>query len=297
MKEFPKIFQLGHKEINGLLDDEVEITEKIDGSQFIVGKDKEGKLHMRSKGAVINPDQPPNLFRPVVEYFLSIEKRLFKNTSLYGETLCKPRHNTLAYSRVPKNHFMLFAMSNFDGSHFSSSYFQLESFGEMLGVEVVPLLFQGKATIDMMDKLLPQESVLGGETPEGVVVKRYTEHELYGQTFPLMSGKFVTEKFREKHQKIPMGTSGGNKILQEFERYNTEARFNKAVSHLKEKGELEGSPKDIGKLMKELREDLLAECEEELKELLWNGYFKKDFIKVSTRGFPQWYKEKLMDDG
>jgi len=45
---FPKIFAIGTDYISNIFDDEVEITEKIDGSQFAFGK-VNGELFMRIK--------------------------------------------------------------------------------------------------------------------------------------------------------------------------------------------------------------------------------------------------------
>jgi len=45
---FPKIFTLGTDYISDIFKEEVEITEKIDGSQISFGK-IEGELYMRSK--------------------------------------------------------------------------------------------------------------------------------------------------------------------------------------------------------------------------------------------------------
>lgn len=46
---FPKIFAIGTKYIDSIFDNEVEITEKVDGSQFAFGK-IDGEVYCRSKG-------------------------------------------------------------------------------------------------------------------------------------------------------------------------------------------------------------------------------------------------------
>lgn len=294
MKGYPKIFQLGHRTLLNIFDNDVEITEKIDGSQFKVGKNPDGVLYMESKGAGIDLQYPQKLFKPVVEYFLSIQDKLNVNEVLYGETLCAPRHNTLEYDRIPKNHFAVFGISNYAGDTFIEDYDKIAHRAWELGVDVVPLLYRGKASVETVKELLNKQSYLGGSIAEGVVVKSYVPHELYGQFCPIQVGKFVTELFKEKHQKNPEYASGKSKVTAEFERYNTTARFDKAVQHLRDKDQLGGSPRDIGLLMKELNTDLVSECEDELKDFLWKT-FKKDFLKISTRGFSQWYKEKLLE--
>lgn len=75
-------------------------------------------------------------------------------------------------------------------------------------------------------------------------------------------------------------------------RVQGEARWEKALIHLKEKGELENSPRDIGKLFKEVSEDIDAECVDYCKEKLWD-WGKKTIKKGILYGLPDWYKDKL----
>lgn len=107
LKPWPKIPALGKPELADLFKEDVEVTEKIDGSQFNFDLIN-GELCIRSKGAVIDPENPPNLFRPVVDYVVSISKGLVNNITFHGETLSSRRHNTLCYDRVPQNYFMVF---------------------------------------------------------------------------------------------------------------------------------------------------------------------------------------------
>jgi len=46
---FPKIYSYGYKEVSGILTGEIEVTEKIDGSQFNFGL-VDGEIYFRSKG-------------------------------------------------------------------------------------------------------------------------------------------------------------------------------------------------------------------------------------------------------
>ena len=75
--------------------------------------------------------------------------------------------------------------------------------------------------------------------------------------------------------------------------YCTEARWQKAVQHLRDDGELENSPRDIGRLIKEIPNDIKKECEEEIKEKLFKWAWPK-MARATHRGFPEWYKEQLL---
>lgn len=106
---FPKILHIGNKQISDLFDGVVEITEKVDGSQLGFGK-VNGELFVRSKGKEQDLDNPDMMFEKAVEYIKSIEDRLPDNMTFYGEYLNKPKHNTLAYDRTPKNGIALFGV-------------------------------------------------------------------------------------------------------------------------------------------------------------------------------------------
>ena len=74
---------------------------------------------------------------------------------------------------------------------------------------------------------------------------------------------------------------------------NTQARWQKALQHLREAGKIEDSVRDIGLLMREIPEDVLKECEEEIKEQLFKWAWPHIRRSVA-RGAPEWYKEHLL---
>ncbi len=76
-------------------------------------------------------------------------------------------------------------------------------------------------------------------------------------------------------------------------KYATPARWQKAVLHLREKGLITDSPKDIGPLIKEAIADTLKECEEDIKKDLWT-YAWERISRQLTNGLPQWYKDELL---
>lgn len=85
---------------------------------------------------------------------------------------------------------------------------------------------------------------------------------------------------------------GMDKLEVAISQYKSEARWNKAIQHLRENGELAGTPADIGRLIKEVRFDITLEEKENIKEELWKIY-KDDFLRNAVFGLPEWYKKKL----
>jgi len=290
---FPKIFPIGSPHIPHLLHDEVEVTEKIDGSQFVFGV-VGGELQIRSKGAYIVPEAPNSMFKEGVDYVVSIAHMLPNNHVFYGEYLQKPKHNVLAYDKIPCNHIALFAVSTVDGKFFDR-WDEINWFAQYIGVSTVPLLYKGKVSdAEQLSNLLDTVSILGGQKIEGIVVKNYTPFLLGGQVINVTSGKYVSEAFKEVHRKewSREHTSGGK--WQTFcAMYNSEARWHKAIQHLAEKGELESTPRDIGKLIKEIQDDITAEEKQTIMEMLWRLH-KDDVMRQAIRGFPEWYKQELM---
>lgn len=300
---FPKIFSLGSPQTRGLLEEEVEVTEKVDGSQFGFGVDLDGVLHVRSKGAVIDIDNPPHLFIPAVEHVKELHNRKLipRNKIFHGETLCKPKHNTIKYDRTPVNNIALFNSFDWDGKNPVPHKYLEEYYGPLFFMSVVPLLFKGiippEHTHDFITTALDNESFLGGHRIEGVVVRRLlkTPIENYGSYSYIWAGKYVSEEFKEKNKKNPEFSSSKNKIDLLLEEYNAVPRWEKAVQFYKEQGLLEGNPRDIGKLIERVQQDVVEETEEELKEILWN-LFKPQLRKAAVRGLPEWYKDKLLNN-
>ena len=291
---FPKIFTIGQKYIHNIFEDEVEITEKVDGSQFSVAK-IEGELVFRSKGKVQEVECPDKLFREGIEYLQTVKDKMPPKTQFYMEYMKKPKHNTLTYERIPKNHFALFGIKGISSEEFISDYDTLCAWAEELGIETVPLLFKGKVEdFEQMKSLLDKESILGKTKIEGFVVKNYNKVVMLGgHIVPIMCGKFVSEEFKEVHGKNWKRENTGKGKWDTFkEKYQTEARWLKAIFYLRDNGELEESPRDIGKIMKQVNLDIIEECKEEIQDFLWKE-FGKDLLRQSTRGLPQWYKEYL----
>lgn len=291
---FPKIFALGTKPVANILDNEVEITEKVDGSQFIFGNIN-NVLYVRSKGAEMSVYAPEKMFTEAVEYVHKLfeEGIIPEGYSFYAEYLKKPKHNTLEYDRIPKNHLALFGVCHVPTRTFIKDYRTIQSLADSLNIDTVPLIYSGQITAEEVLKLLGRKSYLGKADIEGVVIKSYNDLLVGGQLLPVTSAKYVSEAFKEVHQKTwSKENTNGGKWDTFKQAHRTEARWNKAVQHLKESGQLLCEPKDISLLIKEVREDVIKEEKENIKEFLWRE-FGSDLIRCSTAGLPEWYKEQL----
>jgi len=295
LTKFPKIFAIGNNYIRGIFEDEVEVTEKVDGSQYSLGK-FDNELKCRSKGKEIVLDAPEKMFIEAVEYSIKIQDRIPNNTQVTVEYLQKPKHNLLKYDKIPKNHMALFSVKSED--EYVSDYDVLKEYAKELDIDVVPLLFYGKVdNPEDIFKLLETESFLGGVKIEGIVAKNYNKGiDIGGHIYRVMCGKYVSEKFKEVQNKEWKTThTGKGKLEVLIEAFRSEARWDKAIQALKELDQLENDPKDIGKLIKHIQSDIVAEEQEEIKIALWK-IFKDQILRKSIVGFPEYYKEKLLEN-
>jgi hypothetical protein len=290
LHSYSEIFNLGHRAICDLLKYPLLIEEKIDGSQFTMSK-RDGVLFARSKGQQLNIASPEKMFIKALESADGLD--LHDGWIYRAEYLQSPKHNALFYSRVPVGHIILFDIERGPCDFLSRSEKEIEA--KRIGLEVVPILFQGIiSTIEQFDTLLNTVSILGGQKIEGVVLKPIG-YDLYGRDKKVLMGKYVSEKYREIQKKDwKESNPGQNDILTRLSiEFKTEARWAKAIQHLRDAGQLEGDPKDIGKLIKEVPEDIRKECEDIIKEKLWNWAWP-NLRRSVVRGFPEWYKEELL---
>lgn len=289
------IFSVGHRAVKELFTVPVQVQEKVDGSFFAFGYFPEypgEELKVRSKGAVMVPDAPQSLFIPAVNTVKSIQHLLRPGWQYRGETLAKPKHNALSYDRTPKGNIILFDVLTDEETYLP--YEDLCAEAKRLGLEVVPQLYSGMVeSADQLRVYLDRSSILGGQKIEGVVIKPLSP--LYGPDKKMLFGKFVSEAFKEVHRKTWGESNPGPKdiILRIGEQYATGPRYNKAVIHLREAGLLEGSPRDIGKLIREIPADVRKEHEQDIKDALF-AYAWPHIQRIIVREVPQWYKDQLL---
>lgn len=322
MKAIPsytKILTIGSSMTENALVGPVVIQEKLDGSQFSFGFNEDGEFVMRSKGVALYEENYAEMFKEGVEYVLSIKDKLLERFNqgelrdiyFYSEYLRSPKHNILKYDRTPKNYICLFDILS-KGAWLPRA--EIEAWADILGVEVIPQIWSGIldegflkdqgtkiSTPGEFLKNLSQGTIsfLAGDSKliaEGVVIKNYEQTLLLGgHIFPLFT-KFVREEFKEKHAVEWAATNTARGSVEEYIKgFTSTARWDKAIIHRKEKGELLNEPKDIGPLMEEIHRDIEEEEQQNIKDFLYKAYIK-DIKRLATKGFPMYYKEKLLEN-
>lgn len=295
---YPKIWQVGHRAVDGIFNSPVVVQEKVDGSQLSFGK-IDGRLYVKSKGQMIVDGAKSvdgitvdGMFKRAVETLGSLFSDLPDDVIFRGEYLNKPKHNVLMYDRVPTNNIVVF-----DAQSATSDKSAFVAHGALtpntyVPFDVVPTFHDGPvSSIEELFSFLERESYLGGPKIEGVVIKNYDRYTAFGDP---MFAKYVSEKFKEQHGTTWKNVNPGsaNVVANLIEVHRTEARWQKAVQHLRESGRLKDDPADIGPLMGELAADFIAECKDSVMDELWKR-FGKDVVRGVQRGFAEWYKEQL----
>ena len=291
MSSYPKIYNVGHPALDEFFDtDKVIVEEKVDGSQLSFGVFN-GELLIRSRGANIYTDSP-HMFSKAVDTVEGIRSLLVEGYMYRAEYLSKPKHNALAYDRVPDKNIILFDVATGPERYGSRELLEIEAV--RLGLEVVPVLAEKRldSANDVRD-LLDTVSVLGGQKVEGLVFKR-RDDPLYGRDGKPLIAKFVSEAFREIHKSDWKRESKKDLISTVVDKYRSDARFHKAVQHMAEDGTLLREPKDIGQLIKSVQQDVIDECEDEIKQMIFD-YYRKTILRGVIRGLPEWYKGQLLE--
>jgi len=289
---YGKIYNVGHAAVDEVFDAPVVVEEKVDGSQFSFGV-FDGELRCRSRGQEIHLDGPASMFDKAIETARRLQPLLHDGWTYRGEFLQKPKHISLAYDRVPEGHVILFDIAIAEEKYLTATEKLVEA--GRLGLETVPLLFEGEInSAEEVRELLDRGSILGGQKIEGIVIKNYQRFQPDGK---VMMAKYVSDRYREVHGKTwkKGQTTSGDIIQQIGEQLCTEARWEKAIQHKRERGELENSPRDIGPLLNEINKDVLEECKDDIKDMLFKWAWK-NLARRITSGFPEWYKERLLDE-
>ena len=292
LPSYPKVYNLGHRVIRDLFDGPVVVQEKVDGSQFGFGS-RDGEFFARSRGRQIDPDAPDKLFLGAVTTArAAFAKGVLVEGWVYrGEAMMGPRHNTLVYERAPLGNLVLFDIDRGVEDRIYTPH-ALEEAAEEIGCEATPEFYRGIVSdLDSLKALTKNLSFLGGRM-EGIVIKNY---ERFGERDgKMLMGKYVTEEFKEQHSKNPdwKATTKNDILAQIQERYCHERRWEKAIERLRDAGELQDAPQDIGPLIAAIQADVHEECADEIAQMLY-GYYRKQILKGTTLGLPEWYKERL----
>ena len=309
IRKYPKIKNLGDKILKNLFDDNVEISEKIDGSQFRIYLDKneifevgtkntEGYELSKSRIELTKEHGKHDMFDIAIEQAERLKSELqniineynLEGITTYVEYLRQKHHNGLNYNRIPKNHFYLFGTTYWTDDNIKNLETDyLLKLAKRLNIEPINLLYEGKIFFPKdLKKILEINSVLGGTKIEGIVIKNYNK------TYPIdfvstekylgfpLAGKLVRDEFKEVQKESWNKQKKVDSIEGIAETYLTEQRFLKSINHLRDENKLTFEKKDLAILIPEFLNDLLEEEEEHINKIVLNKFYEQFRRRLSS---------------
>jgi RNA ligase len=295
---YGKVWALGHMQAEGLLMGTVVVQEKLDGSQFSFGNIG-GELCARSKGAAVGEGgNVEGMFSKAYKTADLIFRTgtVPENMVVRGEVLEKPKHNSLTYNRTPTGNIIIWDITLNDGSESYLPPHEVKRYADMWGMEVVPTYHIGALTTNDLKQSWEKywskkDSVLGGPI-EGIVIKNYARTDGMGK---MLCAKIVREEFKELNNENWKSQQTGSVIDQIIASFNRENIWKKAIQHAQETGVLTNSAKDIGYLIGAVKRDFGTENGKAIKKRIFKEFYS-DIERGIMKGFPEWYKAKLLDE-
>lgn len=287
-KKYNKIHGLGKEEVEGILEGEVQITEKIDGANASIWRE-DNHFQFGSRNHVV-----PN-FRGIKEYVkknIPIINLLNDNPHyrLFGEWLVK---HTISYNELSYGKFYMFDILDDDTNEYISPQDTM-NLGLKYGI-LMPQVFEtGVFTEEEITKYVG-ESCLGTQG-EGVVIKNPNYTNKFG--IKPQYAKIVTQKFKEDNA-ITFG--GNNKHSETYweqkvcNEYITLNRVKKIVQKLESALDRPLELKDTPRVSSTAYHDMLEEEIWSIQKKTQSVNFK-DLGRICNKKAIQIFKDLLSGD-
>lgn len=231
------------------LDGEIEITEKLDGSNFSFQRSSVSLDSMpiwRSRSGIIKPENLNN-FRTAIDFVTPMVVKLKDNEVIFGENVAQ--HHRVHYidDRFP---FYAFGVYDMDAEKFTQNWRRR---CKRIGIPVVDTIDYEIGSLEELLDLRCGSSMIGPER-EGIVIKNYDTQTIC---------KLVDPKYEESHvQKEPRtAVQISNDVIEFVNTHCTENRVLKAIFRLHdEDGEAFDMPM-MRVLPKAVANDIFKECD------------------------------------
>ena len=290
--KYPKIHTLGSLENEGILNEVVVCQSKIDGANFRCRYiAEENRLVFGSRAQLLD-NANMNEWKAIRSYLKAFE--LFKDKFIPGVVYFSEsmQKHTINYENIPDT--IGYDVFDVERQEFYNWKAAKAAF-EQIGIPFINIHFEKHGrdvTIDELKDVI-KKSPYRKEGDEGIVLKCYNKKNVFGR--PLFA-KIVDELFKEENKKAfkqvtPTTTNNEYEVI---DRYLTEARFEKAITQLREQGNVVDMSL-MPKLFKYLGDDILSE-----NILYISGEWKaldfKTFYGLIARRCAGMLKECLLKD-
>lgn len=271
---------------------ETSIQEKIDGSQLSFLVEPNGEVRFFNRGREIENNASDSVFgkaTSLLSLFLK-DKKDIDSFIFHGEAVTKLRHNKVVYARTPHLYFVLFDIQTKD----TKEWLPVErvcELGKAIGLEVAEPLWMGtenprphvKRIFALMETgEIP--SMLGGDVPEGVVVKnpRFIKKGKESATKIKVVRKEFQEQRSLKSKKSGVDEDPNAICRRIMDCFPREPRWDKGIQKMRERG-----ADSLPYLIKIVQRDFKEECEHILIE-----YLKQELVPHLIKEFTRGLEEK-----
>jgi hypothetical protein len=276
------------------------IQEKMDGSQLSFCFDATSDcLRFFNRGKEKNAPYQKIFLRTIT----ALTKRL-KNVEVdlvfHGEAIGSLKHNVSIYKRVPRYGFVLFGVQR-NGEYLDCG--ELRKVAIKYDLELAQIIYEndGDETVNPCDKISTLmdtriESQLGGDA-EGLVLKHHRFTNPKGKMVTCKV-KYVYSEFKEVHRKkqqTKVVLTPDIFLCDLGSWFNQDAWMSKAVFRLRDNDKIDPQCEDLQqrkrdgvRVEREMIRDITEECEDMLREELWQ-YFGPLVIKRVVNGASEKY--------
>ena len=282
--KYQHIERLGNEEVEGLLDGDVIVENKIDGANLTVAYYKQhGGIVIASRNYVVYKEgMEEKGFQGAIEYVLNhdgIQTAIYMGWILRGEWIAK-MHNIL-YSKEVFGHYYVFDVQDISSNYIHPDVWQPKL--KELGVQYVPILAKlTRPTVDQLVELTKGPDEFGGQQKEGIVIKNYSYYNKYGR---MTWAKLISDDFREKNKLAFGATANDPPELRFVANIITTGFIMKTIHAIEDQKNIEKLPI---KFMPEVLGRVWADA---FREELWDFVSKEKVGKFDFRA-----ARKLSDD-
>ena len=259
--KYQHVEKFGNCEVEGLVEGEVYVFPKIDGTNAQVWYNEGMHYGSRNRELSLENDNAGFMRWAIDQEKLDIAiSRLPSGYRLYGEWLVP--HSLKTYREGAWREFYVFDVVNEDGDYMPYDVYQ--PILSLYGVECIPpLCVITNPTYEDILRVVEENTYLITEgTGEGVVLKRYGYTNKYGRT---TWAKVVTTAFKDPHSNAPV-TKGSDMVEEAISEMLSEEVIRKVYANIC--SEMDGwSSKYIGRLLSTIWHDFIA-------EEMWNAIKK-----------------------
>jgi hypothetical protein len=293
-KRYPKIHRLGKEEVEGILEGECHIEEKIDGANASIWLDKRGEVTCGSRNRELSGG-----FNGLVDYVktdAAINLILHDHPTwrLYGEWLVR---HTIGYNESAYKKFYLFDITVVRDGEEVEEFLTKEEVIKVADYYNIPRPeYHGSFKNPTSEQILEHvgKSVLG-EKGEGVVIKNHEFRDKFGSH---NYAKIVTENFKEDNA---VNFGGNNKHSESYwelyvvNKYMSLARVEKVMHKIQPLVDKRLDLEHIPRISNTCYHDMLTEEIWEIQDKVESLNFRS-LKRIALKKAVAIYKEILSGD-